>query len=108
MRAVAVASSKLVYASVKSTLSLSHVFNFLGSLLQSLHSSVDIPVLCTNVYAVLTTYVFVNRMSTCAIYSTTSSTCANNVSIGRLMSSRVYIYSLFAVRMGARMRVYVS
>lgn len=104
MRAVSVASSKSEYASVKSTLNLSHVFKFLGSLLQTLHSSVNIPVSFTNMYAVHTTCAFVNGVCACAAYSTASSTCVNNVSIGRLIPYGVSILSLFEVRSGSRMR----
>ena len=103
MHDVAVASSKLVYALVKSTLNLSHVFKFLGSLLQTLHSSVNIPVLCANMYAVLTTCAFVNGVCACAAYSIASSTCVNYVSIGRLM---LYGASMIfgVVRSGSLMR----
>ena len=102
MRAVAVASMSM-YASEKSSLNLSHVLRFLVSLRHALHSSVNIPVLCTSMYAVLTTWALVNGVCACAAYSTASSIFSKRVSIGMLISYAASILSLFSVRSGSLM-----
>ena len=98
-------ASRLIYASVKSSLNLSHVLRCLASLRHTLYSSMNMPILCTSMYVVLTTWSLVNSVCACATYSTTSSIFSNRVSIVMLISYSTSILSLLFVRPGSLMMV---